>query len=152
MAFTVVRNCPSCGKGNRIPASHLADAGRCGACKSALPALDEPLDVDDNAFSQIVAESTVPILTDFWAAWCGPCRMAAPEVHLLAREMAGRALVLKVNTEESPQAAARFGVQSIPNFVVLRGGRLVFQQAGLVPRAEMRRWLEAAQGSNEPNR
>jgi thioredoxin 2 len=73
--------------------------------------------------------------------------MAAPEVHLLAREMAGRALVLKVNTEDSPQVAARFGVQSIPNFVVLRGGRPVFQQAGLVPRAEMRRWLETAQGS-----
>jgi thioredoxin 2 len=142
MAFTIVRNCPSCGKGNRIPASHLSDTGRCGACKSALPPLDEPLEVDDNAFSQIVAEASVPILTDFWAAWCGPCRMAAPEVNLLAREMAGRALVLKVNTEESPQAAARFGVQSIPNFVVLRGGRPVFQQAGLVPRAEMRRWLE----------
>ncbi|MGA2717008.1 MAG: thioredoxin domain-containing protein [Bryobacteraceae bacterium] len=149
MAFTIVRNCPSCGKGNRIPASHLSAAGRCGACKAALPPIDEPLDVDDNAFNQIVAEASVPILTDFWAAWCGPCRMAAPEVHLLAREMAGRALVLKVNTEENPQVAARFGVQSIPNFVVLRGGRPVFQQAGLVPRAEMRRWLETAQGSNQ---
>lgn len=146
MAFSIVRNCPSCGKGNRIPANHLSDTGRCGVCKTALPPVDEPLDVDENGFSQIVAESKVPILTDFWAAWCGPCRMAAPEVHLLAREMAGRALVLKVNTEDSPQVAARFGVQSIPNFVVLRGGRPVFQQAGLVPRAEMRRWLEAAQG------
>ena len=106
--------------------------------------MDEPLDVDDNAFAQIVAEAKVPILTDFWAAWCGPCRMAAPEVHALAREMAGRALILKVNTEDSPQTAARFGVQSIPNFVVLRGGQVVFQQAGLAPRAEMRRWLEAA--------
>jgi thioredoxin 2 len=144
LAFTVVRKCPACGKGNRVPAAHLSDTGRCGACKSALPPVDEPLDVDDNAFAQITAEARVPILTDFWAAWCGPCRMAAPEVHALAREMAGRALVLKVNTEDSPQTAARFGVQSIPNFVVLRGGRVVFQQAGLVPRAEMRRWLEAA--------
>ena len=106
--------------------------------------MDEPLDVDDDAFAQIVAEARVPILTDFWAAWCGPCRMAAPEVHALAREMAGRALILKVNTEDSPQTAARFGVQSIPNFVVLRDGRVAFQQAGLVPRTEMRRWLEAA--------
>jgi thioredoxin 2 len=144
LAFTVVRKCPACGKGNRVPAAHLSDTGRCGACKSALPPVDEPLDVDDNAFAQITAEARVPILTDFWAAWCGPCRMAAPEVHALAREMAGRALVLKVNTEDSPQTAARFGVQSIPHFVVLRGGRVVFQQAGLVPRAEMRRWLEAA--------
>ncbi len=145
MAFSIVRNCPSCGKGNRIPAGHLSDTGRCGACKSPLPPVDEPLDVDDDGFAQVVAEARVPILTDFWAAWCGPFRMAAPEVHALAREMAGRALVLKVTTEDSPRTAARFGVQSIPNFVVLRGGRAVFQQAGLVPRAEMRRWLESAQ-------
>lgn len=145
MAFSIVRNCPACGKGNRIPARHISDTGRCGSCKAPLPPLDEPLDVDEDGFSQIVAEASVPIMTDFWAAWCGPCRMAAPEVTLLAREMAGRALVLKVNTEASPQVAVRFGVQSIPNFVVLRGGRVIFQQAGLVPRAEMRRWLEAAE-------
>jgi thioredoxin 2 len=140
----MIRNCPTCGKANRIPARHLADTGRCGSCKSPLPPLSEPLEVDDNDFAQVVAEAKVPILTDFWAEWCGPCRMAAPEVRELAREMAGKALVLKVNTEEHPQTAARFGVQSIPNFVVLRDGRVVFQRAGLAPRAEMRRWLETA--------
>jgi thioredoxin 2 len=147
MAFSVVRKCPNCGKGNRVPAKHLADTGRCGNCKSPLPPLGEPLDVDEEGFTQITAEAQVPILTDFWAAWCGPCKMAAPEVRELAREMAGRAIVLKVNTEDSPQVAARFGVQSIPNFVVLRGGRVVFQQAGLAPRTEMRRWLETAQAA-----
>jgi thioredoxin 2 len=140
----MIRNCPTCGKANRIPPRHLSHTGRCGSCKSPLPPLSEPLDVDDTGFAQVVAEAKVPILTDFWAEWCGPCRMAAPEVRELAREMAGKALVLKVDTEKHPQVAARFGVQSIPNFVVLRDGRVVFQRAGLAPRAEMRRWLETA--------
>jgi thioredoxin 2 len=144
MSFSVVRACPHCGKGNRIPASHLADTGRCGACKNTLPPQSEPLDVDDASFAEIVREATVPILTDFWAAWCGPCRMAAPEIKELARETAGKALILKVNTEEHPHLAAQFGVQSIPNFVVLRRGQPVFQQAGLASRGEMRRWLEGA--------
>jgi thioredoxin 2 len=144
MPFPAIRNCPTCGKPNRIPVRHLSSTGSCGSCKSPLPPQNVPLDVDDNTFGQVVAEATVPVLTDFWAEWCGPCRMAAPEVRELAREMAGKALVLKVNTEENPQTAARFNVQSIPNFVVLRNGQVVFQRAGLAPRAEMRRWLEAA--------
>ncbi len=144
MAYSVVRTCPACKTGNRIPARHLADAGKCGACKNALPPINEPLEVDDSNFNEVVSEATVPILTDFWAEWCGPCRMAAPEVKELAREMAGKALVLKVNTENSPQVSSQFRIQSIPNFIVFRNGQPVFQRAGLAPRAEMRRWLETA--------
>ena len=83
-------------------------------------------------------------MVDFWAAWCGPCRVAAPEVSALAREMAGKALVLKVDTEAHPDLAARFRVQGIPNFVVLRNGEVVLQQPGLVRRDQMRSWLEMA--------
>lgn len=144
MPYTVVRNCPSCGTGNRIPARHLADTGRCGSCKAELPPISEPLEADDGSFNQIIAEASVPVLTDFWADWCGPCRMAAPEVHALAHEMAGKALVLKVDTEMSPRVSSQYRVQSIPNFMVFRGGKAVFQRAGVAPRAEMRRWLESA--------
>ncbi len=140
----MIRSCSSCGTKNRVPAAHLADTGRCGACKAPLPPVSEPIEADEALFDEIVSEARVPVLVDFWAAWCGPCRMTAPEVQELAREMAGKALVLKVNTEDQPSLAARYRIQSIPNFIVFREGRPVFQQAGAVPRSEMRRWLEAA--------
>ncbi len=139
--------CKNCGAKNRVRADHIADTGRCGACKATLPPVAEPIEVDAGSFDEIVEASKVPILADFWAAWCGPCRMAAPEVHELAREMAGRATVLKVDTEAHPELAARFRIQSIPNFVVFRNGAVVFQHAGVAPRAEMRRWLEKAAGA-----
>jgi thioredoxin 2 len=138
----MIRVCPVCGTKNRVPAGHLADTGRCGSCKSPLPPVAEPIAVDSADFNEIVRDAKVPVLVDFWASWCGPCRMSAPEVQALARETAGRALVLKVDTEANPDLAARFAIQTIPNFVVLRDGRVVLQRSGVAPRAEMRRWLQ----------
>jgi thioredoxin 2 len=129
----MILTCPSCGKKNRSPAERLADVGRCGACKAEISPVSRPIDADARTFQEIISSARVPVLVDFWAAWCGPCRTAAPEVERAAAQMKGRAVVLKVDTESEPQLARQYGVQGIPNFVVLNRGAVVAQQAGMVP-------------------
>ena len=140
----MILTCPSCGKKNRSPAERLADEGRCGACKTPISPVSRPIEADPETFREITRNAKVPVLVDFWADLCGPCKMAAPEVEKTARDMAGRAVVLKVDTERHPQIAAEYDVRGIPNFAVIRGGLLVSQQAGVVPSAVMKQWLEKA--------
>lgn len=140
----MIRVCSACGVENRIPSKHLADQGRCGACKAPIMPLAEPLDVDAAAFADIGAHARVPILVDFWAPWCGPCRMVAPELKRVAHDLSGKALVLKVDTDRHPELAARFNVSGIPNFVVLKNSRVVRQQAGALDHRRLRAMVESS--------
>ena len=140
------RVCPECKAINRIPIRHLADAGKCGKCRAALPAQATPIEVtSETQFDEIVGGARVPVLVDFWAAWCGPCRAVAPEVKKVASNLAGKAIVLKVDTDVLGDLAQRYQVQSIPNFALFSGGRLVRQRAGAIDHRQLERWAVAPQ-------
>lgn len=123
--------CPSCGRKNRIRYERLADRVRCGSCKQQLSAPAAPLDVVDTAtFDRLIARASIPVVVDYWAPWCAPCRIVAPEIAKVAARNAGRLLVLKVNTDALADVGQRFGIRSIPTLAVFAGGREIARTLG----------------------
>jgi thioredoxin 1 len=100
--------------------------------------INEPINVNDDAFEKTVLQSTVPVIVDFWAPWCGPCKMVAPILEKLAKEMAGKLVVAKVNTDENPKWAGQYGVQGIPTMLFVSGGKIVHRQTGALPETMLR--------------
>ena len=132
--------CTSCGKWNRIRADRASDGPKCGACGTALQ-LDHPVYLDDESFDRVIAETEVPVLVDFYADWCGPCKMMAPSVDTLARETVGRALVAKLDTDRAQRTASRFQIRGIPTSIVFVRGRETKRQTGAVPLSTLRTML-----------
>ena len=136
--------CPVCGATNRVPLEKIEQglAPVCGRCKNALPISIHPITVTDATFSADVERSPLPVLLDLWAAWCGPCQMIAPVIEQLAKEMAGRIRVAKLNVDENPVTAERFHIRSIPALLILKSGQEIDRIVRAQPKSEIVRRLE----------
>ena len=137
--------CGSCGQKNRLAYGRLNDRVRCGRCKEPIAPPNVPIDVHDAAdFDRLIAGASVPVVVDYWAPWCGPCRMVAPELQKVASRQAGRLLVVKVNTDELSDLGERFGIRSIPTMAVFKGGREAARTAGARPAADIEAFVQSA--------
>lgn len=135
-----VVKCANCGQANQVPAA-ASGTPRCGKCHEPLPWI---ADADDTSFGEIADAAKVPVIVDLWAPWCGPCRTVSPALEQLARDLAGRVKLVKVNVDNSPRLSQRFGAQAIPTLLVLRDGHVIARQTGAAPLPALRAWVDNA--------
>ena len=149
----VVIQCPGCGTKNRLSYERLGQAVRCGQCKHELSAPAEPIEIADAAaFDRVVAQASLPVVVDYWAPWCGPCRMVAPELKKVAARQAGKVLVVKVNTEAHPDLGDRFGIRSIPTLAVFAHGREIARTTGARPAPEIELFIDQSVAKQHSSR
>lgn len=134
--------CQFCETWNRIDAARAADKPKCGKCGKPM-LLDRPLKLDSETFDRTIKESELPVLVDFYADWCGPCKMMAPFVDELAAAYTGKALIAKLDTDRAPELSQRFQIRGIPTTIVFKGGEIVAQKAGAMPRAGLEELLKS---------
>ncbi|MFZ2117984.1 MAG: thioredoxin [Pseudonocardiaceae bacterium] len=132
--------CKNCGRVNRVPAAAQGKP-RCGNCKAFLPWI---IDAGDADFAEIAEQTTVPVLVDLWATWCGPCRMVSPALEQLATEKAGQLKLVKVDIDRAPTLAQRFSIQAVPTLIVLNRGEVIARRPGAAPLDVLRKWLDDA--------
>ncbi len=143
----IVVPCPSCGQKNRRAYDRLGETTRCATCKEPLPEIAEPVEIPSMAaFDTLIAQASFPVVVDYWAPWCAPCRMVAPELDTLAAQAAGRLLIVKVNTDALPDLGERHQVMSIPTMAVFEGGHEVARTSGARPAAAIDAFVRQAVG------